>query len=80
MRGRAGPGAVWPGPGRQETELRAARGEASTEESRGFLCVTCQANYFPITGPHALSPHCHLHHNKHQTPALSVTTAPLQQP
>ena len=38
MRGRAGSGAGWPGPARQETELRAARGEASTEQSRGFLC------------------------------------------
>ena len=40
MRGRAGSSAGWLGPDRQETELRAARGEASREKSQEAFCVS----------------------------------------
>lgn len=43
----------------------------------------CQANYFPITGPDALSPHCHHPHHHHQhlpSVATALTSHPVPLP
>ena len=90
MRGRAGPGVLvtgWAGrQGRQRYVRRVVREHGGVKRLFVSHTVTgpcpCQANYFPITGPDALSPHCHHPHQHQHLPsvATALTSHPVPLP